>query len=220
MQRTDSFEKPLMLGKIEGGRRRGQQRMRWLDGILTRWTRVWVSSGSWWWTGKPGVLWFMGLQRVGHNCVTELSWTDRCSILKIYDNYSYYLWSVLNVLSHLILTASFRERNSWHTHLRYEAQKCNSFATKLRSGRIRVQAAWFLCWALSSSPSAVRAAPWRGAPGRSLAPLGSWDSFRPPGVATAPGAGTLRLLGYYINSTRKSKRKEKIEFESDALWNF
>ena len=33
MQRADSFEKPLMLGKIEGGRRRGQQRMRWLDGI-------------------------------------------------------------------------------------------------------------------------------------------------------------------------------------------
>ena len=33
MQRTDSFEKPLMLGKIEGGRRRGRQRMRWLDGI-------------------------------------------------------------------------------------------------------------------------------------------------------------------------------------------
>ena len=34
MQRTDSFEKTLMLGKIEGGRRRGQQRMRWLDGII------------------------------------------------------------------------------------------------------------------------------------------------------------------------------------------
>ena len=33
MQRTDSFEKTLMLGKIEGGRRRGQQRMRWLDGL-------------------------------------------------------------------------------------------------------------------------------------------------------------------------------------------
>ena len=33
MQRTDSLEKPLMLGKIEGRRRRGQQRMRWLDGI-------------------------------------------------------------------------------------------------------------------------------------------------------------------------------------------
>ena len=34
MQRTDSFEETLMLGKIEGGRRRGQQRMRWLDGII------------------------------------------------------------------------------------------------------------------------------------------------------------------------------------------
>ena len=37
-QRTDSLEKALMLGKIEGGRRRGKQRMRWLDGITTRWT--------------------------------------------------------------------------------------------------------------------------------------------------------------------------------------
>ena len=42
----------LMLGKIEGWRRRGQQRMRWLDGITTQWTWVWVNSGSWWWTGR------------------------------------------------------------------------------------------------------------------------------------------------------------------------
>ena len=46
MQRTDSFEKTLM-GKTEGRRRRGRQRMRWLDGITTQWTRVWVDSGSW-----------------------------------------------------------------------------------------------------------------------------------------------------------------------------
>ena len=39
---------------------------------LTRWTWVWVSSGSWWWTGKPGVLQSMGLQRVGHDWATEL----------------------------------------------------------------------------------------------------------------------------------------------------
>ena len=39
---------------------------------LTRWTCVWVNSGSWWWTGRPGVLRFMGSQRVGHNWVTEL----------------------------------------------------------------------------------------------------------------------------------------------------
>ena len=39
----------------------------------TRWTWVWVNSGSWWWTGRPGVLLFMGSQRVGHNWVTELN---------------------------------------------------------------------------------------------------------------------------------------------------
>ena len=43
---------------------------------LTLWTWVWVSFGSWWWTGKPGVLQSMGLQRVGHNWVTELNWTE------------------------------------------------------------------------------------------------------------------------------------------------
>ena len=40
----------------------------------TRWTWVWVNSGSWWWTGRPGMLQFMGLQRVGHNWATELNW--------------------------------------------------------------------------------------------------------------------------------------------------
>ena len=58
--RTDSFEKTLMLGKIEGGRRRGWQRMRWLMASPTQWTWVWVNSRSWWWTGRPGVLQLMG----------------------------------------------------------------------------------------------------------------------------------------------------------------
>ena len=44
---------------------------------LTRWTWVWVNSGSWWWTGRPGVLGFMGSQRVGHDWATELNWTER-----------------------------------------------------------------------------------------------------------------------------------------------
>ena len=42
----------------------------------TRWTWVWVNSRSWWWTERPGVLWFMESQRVGHSWVTELSWTE------------------------------------------------------------------------------------------------------------------------------------------------
>ena len=76
MRRIDSLGKILMLGKIEGGRRRGWQRMRWLNGITDlittwSWTWVWASSGRWWRTGKPGMLQSMGLQRVGPNWVTE-----------------------------------------------------------------------------------------------------------------------------------------------------
>ena len=67
MRRTDSLEKTLMLGKIEGRRRRGWQRKRWLDGITTPWTWVWANSGRWWRTGKPGVLQSMGSQRVGYD---------------------------------------------------------------------------------------------------------------------------------------------------------
>ena len=43
---------------------------------LTQWTWVWVNSGSWWWTGRPGVLQFMGSQRAGHEWVTQLNWTE------------------------------------------------------------------------------------------------------------------------------------------------
>ena len=43
---------------------------------LTRWRWVWVNSGSWWWTGRPGVLQSIVSQRVGHNWVTELNWTE------------------------------------------------------------------------------------------------------------------------------------------------
>ena len=74
MWRVDSLEKTLMLGGIGSRRRRGWQRMRWLDGITDWWTWVWVNSGSWWWTGRPGMLQFTGSQRIGHNWVTELNW--------------------------------------------------------------------------------------------------------------------------------------------------
>ena len=74
MQRADSLEKTLRLGKIEGRRRRGRQRMRWLDALLTQWTWVWLDSGSWWWTGRPGVLWFMGSQSVRYYWAAELNW--------------------------------------------------------------------------------------------------------------------------------------------------
>ena len=74
MWRADSLEKTLMLEEIEGGRRKGRQRMRWLDGIINTMDMGLVDSRSWWWTGRPVVLRFMGSQRVGHDWVTEPNW--------------------------------------------------------------------------------------------------------------------------------------------------
>jgi len=54
--RTDSFEKTLMLGKIEGRRKRGQQRWNGWVAPLTQWTWVWACAQRWWWTEKPDVL--------------------------------------------------------------------------------------------------------------------------------------------------------------------
>ena len=73
MQRTDSLEKTLMLGKIEGRRRRGWQRMGWLDGITDSMDVSLSKLWRWWWTGKPGVLQSTGSQRAGHHWVTELN---------------------------------------------------------------------------------------------------------------------------------------------------
>ena len=77
MQRIDSFDKALMLGKIEGRRRWGDRGWDGWMASLTRWAWVWVNSGSWWWTGRRGLLQSMGSQKVGHDWVTELNWFFR-----------------------------------------------------------------------------------------------------------------------------------------------
>ena len=81
MWRVDSLLKTLMLGGIGAG---GEGGDRGWDGWMaspTRWTWVWINSGSWWWTGRPGVLRFMGSQKVGHDWPTDLNWmyTHACN---------------------------------------------------------------------------------------------------------------------------------------------
>ena len=71
--RTDTLEKTLMLGKVKGRKRRGQQIMRWLDDITDWMDMRLASSQKVWWTGKPGVLLSTGSQRVGHGWETELT---------------------------------------------------------------------------------------------------------------------------------------------------
>ena len=69
MWRTDSLEKTLM-ERVKAGREGDYRGWDGWMALPTRWTWVWVYSGSWWWTGRPGVLQSMGLQRVRH----ELNW--------------------------------------------------------------------------------------------------------------------------------------------------
>ena len=75
MQRANSLKKTLMLGKTECRKRRGRQRMRWLDGIIDSrdmsLSRVDGEGGRWWRTRKSGVLRFVGSQRAGHGLATE-----------------------------------------------------------------------------------------------------------------------------------------------------
>ena len=63
------------------------------------WTWVWVSSGSWWWTGKPGVLQSMGLQRIGHEWATELNWWERMPWFFVFWMLSLKLTISLSLLS-------------------------------------------------------------------------------------------------------------------------
>ena len=76
IQKADSFEKTVMLGKIEGSRRTVWQRMRSLDGITDSVDLSLDNSRNWWWTEKSGMLQFMWSQRVGHHWAIELNWTE------------------------------------------------------------------------------------------------------------------------------------------------
>ena len=74
MWRVDSLKRPWCREGLGAGGKGGDRGWNGWMASPTRWTWIWVNSGSLWWTGRPGVLWFMGLQRVGHDWATELNW--------------------------------------------------------------------------------------------------------------------------------------------------
>ena len=79
----------------EGLRAGGEGDDRGWDGWMaspTGWTWVWVNSGSWWWTGRPGVQQFMGSQRIGHDWATEWNWTECFKTWNILD----FQWDIIS----------------------------------------------------------------------------------------------------------------------------
>ena len=119
--------KSWLIGKdSDAGRDWGQEEKgcdRGWDGWMaspTRCTWVWVNSGSWWWTGRPGMLRFMGSQRVRHNWMTELNWTET----------SFLEWSVM--ISAVYLQVVQGEKKKC-THSQAHTQRWNKCSKFLRS---------------------------------------------------------------------------------------
>ena len=97
----------------------------------TRWTWVWVNSGSWWCRGRPGVLWFMGLQRVGHDWATELNWTEKQYNINIYVCVYILGWF------YYIAINSLSERLS-NLHLKECRMRINNYFTVEKSRRLHL----------------------------------------------------------------------------------
>ena len=74
MQKLTHWKRPWYWESLKAGEGDGRGGDGWMASP-TQWTWVWVNSGSWWWTGRPGMLQSMGSQRVGHDWATELNWT-------------------------------------------------------------------------------------------------------------------------------------------------
>ena len=90
MRRTELIgKKPWCWERLKAGGEGDDRRWDYWRASLTQWTWVWVSSRSWWWTGKPGVLQSMGSQMVGHDWMTELNWCLQPSLVLLEEGICY-----------------------------------------------------------------------------------------------------------------------------------
>ena len=142
MWRTDSLEKTLMLGKIEGRRRRGQQRMIWFDVNTTWWTCIWASCRSWWWTGRPDVL-----QSMGSQCSDMTEWLNRTDIIKLHliPNLLYQRTSCFNTTLSIHRNAT-PWCSLWETWMYYRRKGQDLFATQKKKVRLYFGNVWADSW--------------------------------------------------------------------------
>ena len=130
------WEKPWCWERLRAGGE-GDDRMRWLDGTTDSMDMS-LSDGSWWWTGRPGVLRFMVSQRVGHNWVTELNWTEQ----KIVVQLAYWVFNNILVCCReiLLLIITGRFRSSLEERLKIEMERFLDY--QIPKGKLP----WLLRW--------------------------------------------------------------------------
>ena len=124
MRRVDSLEDWCWEGLGAGGEGDDRGWDGWMAS-LTWWTWVSVNSGSWWWTGRPGVMRFMGSQRVGHDWATELNWkvTQALQLEALLTQFLKEDWqhlsSLVQLVPHGLVDVSSLTRNwTWATTVR------------------------------------------------------------------------------------------------------
>ena len=140
MWRVDSLER---LWCWEGLRAGGKWDDRGWDGRMaspTRWTWVWVNSRCWWWRGRPGVLQFMGSQRVRHDWATELNWPDTCirkynvSTFRLYYSkiWQRMVYSICQLVYPLLQNSYIPPSKTYFFHQNYIPliPQCNSYPVK------------------------------------------------------------------------------------------
>ena len=105
----------ILRARGEGDNRGWENEM--TEASPTQWIWVWVNSKSWWWTGKPGMVWFMGSQRVGLDWVTELNWNEIVPYSRVLYIFEIYIFQMSSVLINFFFLLWLKSDSVKHTIL-------------------------------------------------------------------------------------------------------